>query len=156
MPYMLEIAFGLGAVSFVLVVVLFIRQQLLISKYKKFMKGLGETDVEQVMQQYAADLLALRTYVENKTDVRVQVLEKKMKTSLRNTGMMCYNAFEHMGNMMSFSVAMLDDDKNGVVLTGIYSRDSSYVYAKLITNGQSDKELSKEEKEVLGKAMANI
>ena len=46
--------------------------------------------------------------------------------------------------------------KDGIVITGIFTRENSYVYSKNITNGESNKELSREEKEALNKALASI
>jgi hypothetical protein len=54
---------------------------------------------------------------------------------------------------MSFSIAALNDKKDGFLITGIYTRENSYVYAKEIINGISNKELSEQEKEALNKAL---
>jgi hypothetical protein len=67
--------------------------------------------------------------------------------------MTTYNAFENIGNNMSFSIAALNDKKDGFLITGIYTRENSYVYAKEIINGISNKELSEQEKEALNKAL---
>jgi hypothetical protein len=53
---------------------------------------------------------------------------------------------------MSFSIAAMDEKKNGFILTGIYSRDHSYVYSKEIRKGKPLKELSIEELEAFNKA----
>ena len=119
------------------------------------MKGLGTVDVENLMHQYVEDLDQLKSYVKADTEKRINEIEKKLPSVLRNVGMISYNAFEHMGNLMSFSIATLDDKKNGYIVTGIYNRDSSYVYAKEIVAGIPSKELSKEEKEALNKALIN-
>ena len=155
MSELVYIGFGLAGLFLVLIVILFVLHGSLRKKYMRFMKGLGQVDVESLMQTYVEDLSKLRAHVMDKTEPRIAILENKMPTTLRNVGIVSYNAFEHMGNMMSFSVAALDDSKNGVVLTGIYSRDSSYVYAKAIHDGMPDKELSKEEKEAYRKAIDN-
>jgi hypothetical protein len=146
---------GLGIVLFllVLIVILFVLYGSLRKKYNRFMKGLGTVDVEALMQTYADQLVQLRTHVVEKTEPRIDSLEKKMPTTLRHVGIVSYNAFEHMGNLMSFSAAAVDDNQNGFILTGIYSRDSSYIYAKGIREGVPDKELSKEEKEAYRKAL---
>lgn len=57
---------------------------------------------------------------------------------------------------MSFSIAALNDRKNGFVLTGIYTRENSYVYTKRIESGKPDKELSQEEQSALDKALSKI
>ena len=54
---------------------------------------------------------------------------------------------------MSFSVAMLNEKLDGYILTGIYSREHSYVYTKEIKQGKPQRELSKEEVEALNRAL---
>ena len=71
-------------------------------------------------------------------------------------GIVRYNAFKDTGSDLSFSLAILDAHNNGVVLNGIYARDSSNIYAKPIENGQSKYILSNEEKEAIYKAMNNV
>ena len=48
---------------------------------------------------------------------------------------------------------LLDNNNNGVVLNGIYSRDNSNIYAKPIKDGKSEYILSDEEKEAIEKAI---
>ena len=45
-------------------------------------------------------------------------------------GVKRYNAYGERGSDLSFSMAMINDNKDGMILTGIYNRDGSYVYAK--------------------------
>ncbi len=53
---------------------------------------------------------------------------------------------------MSFSVALLDGQSNGVVISSIYGREETRTYAKTLENGKSKYELSSEEKEAITKA----
>lgn len=156
MPYLTEIALGIAGLALILCIVLFILLMKTNGRFKKLMKGLGEQDVEKIMQTYASELGELREHVIESSDVRIRLLEKKTSTALRNVAAMGYNAFEHMGNNMSFSVALLDDQKTGLVLTGIYGRDSTYVYMKPIRKGKPEKELSNEEKEVYSRATQTL
>jgi hypothetical protein len=59
-----------------------------------------------------------------------------------------------MGGDLSFSLALLDKNGDGIVLTGLFSRNSSSVYAKPITDGSSTYPLSQEEIQAIQKAMA--
>ena len=63
-----------------------------------------------------------------------------------------YNAFHNVGSDQSFSLALLDNEDTGVVISGIYGRDSSTTYAKPIRNGVSDYVLTDEEEEAIGQA----
>ncbi|HPZ22965.1 MAG TPA: DUF4446 family protein [Bacillota bacterium] len=64
-----------------------------------------------------------------------------------------YNAFEKTGSDLSFSLALLNDMKDGFVLTGIFGREDTRVYAKPINAGQSLYHLSEEEELAIKKAM---
>ena len=143
----------IGGLCLLLALISNIRLHLIIKKYKKLIKGLSDKNVEDLMFKYSEELEALKEEVSINMHGRISGLEEKMPDCLRHIGMTTYNAFENMGNNMSFSVAALDDKLNGFVLTGIYTRDNSYVYAKEVEKGQPKKELSREEKEALSRAL---
>lgn len=63
-----------------------------------------------------------------------------------------YNAFDDQGSDLSFSVAFLDEDQNGVVLSSIYGREESRTYAKPISQGASRYPLTGEETSVISEA----
>lgn len=151
--YLIYAGVILGGLSFILLIIENLRLNGMIRKYKRLIRGLRDKNVEDLMVDYSRELENVKEALSGRIEERISDLETKMPTCLRNQGMLTYNAFDNMGNNMSFSVGALDDQKNGFIITGIYSRDYSYVYAKRITEGQSDKELSKEEKEVLAQAL---
>ena len=67
--------------------------------------------------------------------------------------MLANNAFQDTGSNLSFALAILDKNNNGIVLNGIYSREMSNIYAKPVESGISSYTLSEEEKEAIKKAM---
>lgn len=64
-----------------------------------------------------------------------------------------FDAFEDMGGKLSYAVAMLDDERNGVIFTSIYGRNENRTYAKAVASGRSAHTLSKEEEEALRRAL---
>jgi hypothetical protein len=58
-----------------------------------------------------------------------------------------------MGGMLSFALAMLDEDNNGFILNSVHSAEGCYIYSKDIKEGQCELELGKEEKEAMSIAM---
>ena len=52
-------------------------------------------------------------------------------------------------NDLSFALALLDNENNGVIINSIYGIDYSNVYCKLIIKGKCKDRLSKEENEAL-------
>ena len=67
--------------------------------------------------------------------------------------MVRYNAFKDTGSDLSFTLALLDEHNDGVVLNGIYSREMSNIYAKPVKNGTSTYTMSDEERQAVQKAI---
>jgi hypothetical protein len=74
--------------------------------------------------------------------------------SLQKFGIVRYNAFEEMGGNLSFSLAILDDHGDGLVLTSINGRADSRSYAKPVKGLSSTHTLSDEEREAIASAVA--
>lgn len=79
----------------------------------------------------------------------VQEMRQKDKKHIQKIGVIRYNPFKDAGGDQSFSVAILDEGNNGVVITGLYGRDGNRIYAKPIKNGNSSYQLSDEEKKAI-------
>ena len=67
-----------------------------------------------------------------------------------------YKAFEDIGSDLSFSIAMLDENNDGLILTGIFGREESTTYVKPVDKGISRYDLSEEELTVLNEAINKI
>jgi hypothetical protein len=87
-----------------------------------------------------------------KTDKKLQILEKNSKFFLQKVGIIRFNPFPEVGSNQSFSIALLDNNNDGVVITSLYSREGNRVYGKPIKNGISEYSLSKEEIKAIEKA----
>ena len=117
--------------------------------YSKFMNKLGNgNDLEQMIRNYIDKV--------EKTDERneeiinyCKKMDNDIKGCTQKIGIVRYNAFKDTGSDLSFTLALLDKYNNGVVLNGIYARDSSNIYAKPVKNGESNYVLSNEEKEAI-------
>lgn len=151
--YILYVSLALSVIAVILLLVTNIRLNRTIKKYKYFMQGLADKDVEKLMSLYLENLEKLENEVHNDVNKRIEYLENKLPGCLQHVGMVNYNAFDNVGNNMSFSVALMDERKDGFVVTGIYSRESSYVYAKEIKKGEPQRKLSSEEMEAINKAL---
>jgi len=80
-------------------------------------------------------------------------LEDLKKFSIQKVGIVRFNPFKEVGGNQSFSIALLDGNDNGIVITSLYTREGNRVYGKPIKRGQSEYLLSEEEKEAIAKAM---
>lgn len=126
------------------------------SSYLKFMRKLGDGEnVEEMLRTYLNKV----NEVEKKNEEIINYCSKidnNIKICSQKIGIVRYNAFKDTGSDLSFSLAILDDYNNGVVLNGIYARDSSNIYAKPVENGESKYVLSNEEKEAIYNAINKI
>ena len=73
--------------------------------------------------------------------------------ALRHVAVVRYDAFGDMGGRLSFTVALLDDAADGVVLSSIHGRSESRSYAKGVKAGASEQSLSPEEQQAIELAM---
>jgi hypothetical protein len=79
-------------------------------------------------------------------------LEEEGLGHVQKVGLVRFNPFREIGGDHSFSLAILDGKENGVVITGLHTRERTRVYAKAIKKGKCKLELSAEEKKALEEA----
>jgi hypothetical protein len=79
----------------------------------------------------------------------VAALRAEAGDSLRHLAVVRYDAFGDMGGHLSWSLALLDDGGNGVVLTSIHGRSEARTYAKNISSWSCDQAMSPEEEEAV-------
>jgi hypothetical protein len=73
--------------------------------------------------------------------------------ALRRVALVRYDAFSEVSGRMSFSLALLDDNGDGVTISAITGRSDTRVYAKAVAAGQGEHELSPEERQAVSVAL---
>lgn len=153
--YMIFIVLGLMVLVFILLILFIVNKKKMnkiIDRYEKFMTK-EEVDLEELLIHYAKKVNKVR----DKQDIimdNIQSMQKQLRNCAQKIGVVRYNAIEDVGADLSFAIAILDTNDNGLVLNGIYSRNGSYTYAKPIIAGESSYTLSGEEREAIKKAQA--
>jgi hypothetical protein len=89
-------------------------------------------------------------------DARYSRLETRSRGSLQHVGLVRFNPFTDTGSDQSFAIALLDDERNGIVLSSLHGRAGTRVFAKPIQGGQAAHALSDEEEQALAMAAAGI
>jgi hypothetical protein len=84
---------------------------------------------------------------------QVRALRSVVERSIQHVGMVRYDAFQDVGGHISFSLALLDEQRNGVVVSVLNGREGSRGYAKTIQGGRSSLPLSEEEERALAQAL---
>lgn len=72
---------------------------------------------------------------------------------IQKVGLIKFNPFEEVGGDHSFSLALLDGDKNGIIITSLHTRERTRLYLKDIHLGKPKIGLSKEEEKALKLSM---
>jgi hypothetical protein len=80
-------------------------------------------------------------------------LDSRLNGAVTHVGVIRYDAMNEMTGRQSSSVALLDADRNGIVLSSILSRDQARLYAKQLVGGRPEQELSPEEREAVEAAL---
>ena len=142
-------------IMFFAYIVLLAKYSGLSKKYKNFMKKLGNgKNVEEDLEKYMTKVEEVEkqngeiyTYIRN--------LSNSMSKCIQKVGIVRYSAFKDTGSDLSFTLALLDENNDGVVLNGIYSREMSNIYAKPVKDGKSTYTISEEENQAIQKAIGS-
>ncbi len=81
-------------------------------------------------------------------------LDQRTRRSIQHIGMVRFNPFEDTGSDQSFAIALLDDQRDGIVLSGLHGRANTRIFAKPVEAGASTNQLSDEESEAIRIALS--
>ena len=73
--------------------------------------------------------------------------------ALRHVALVRYDAFTEMSGRMSFSLALLNDAGDGIAISAMTGRSDTRIYAKAISGGKGEHELSPEERQAVASAL---
>lgn len=124
-------------------------------RYISFMKKLGNgNNLDELLKNYIAEVNSIK---KDNTEIKnyYTKLDSDMASCIQKVGLVRYNAFKDVGSDLSFAIALLDGNDNGVVFNGLYGSESSNIYAKPIKNRKSSYQLSQEEEYALEIAEQN-
>jgi tetrahydromethanopterin S-methyltransferase subunit G len=140
------------AVLLLVVLILLIAQSIRLKKLRRrldaFLLGKDGKSLEQDIIGLIEDNKFFNITLDKHTQDIKQIF-KRLETVYQKMGLVRYDAFQHMGGQLSFSLAMLDENDNGFIINSIHSTDGCYTYTKEIRNGDDSVSLSAEETEAL-------
>lgn len=82
-------------------------------------------------------------------------LAQTVRGCIQHFGLVRYDAFGDVSGQQSFSLAILDADRNGAVVTGLFSRSNSRCYGKAVIAGEPEQSLTDEEQHALDTALSD-
>ncbi len=163
-PLAVLIAFGvLGAVCLILFIwniCLTSRQGKIADEVEEFMgSDFAGLNLEKMFVDF---IKQSRTVDKQEQEIltKMSEVEERLTYIIQRVGVVRYNPFPEIDGDMSFSIALLDNTYSGFVITGIYTRQGSFIYLKPVRKGKGEKKdsryrLSKEEMDAVDRAIAS-
>ncbi len=154
--YQLEITLGIALVAviqFLIVMSLSSRLARQSKTLRSLFSGPEGSDLEAILRrcQSQSETAMQRS---DELDARLLDVAQQMRGCIQHFGLVRYDGFSDVSGQQSFSLAMLDADKNGVVVTGLFSRADSRCYGKAIIASSPEQTLSDEEQSALDIALS--
>jgi hypothetical protein len=87
-------------------------------------------------------------------DAQLRDLAQVVRGCIQHFGLVRYDAFGDVSGQQSFSLALLNADKSGVVISGLFSRSDSRCYGKAVISGTPEQSLTDEEQRALDLALS--
>ena len=97
---------------------------------------------------------------ENQRNIRdlqseFKVASVESRTHFKKMGIVRYNAFEGVAGQQSYSLCLLDENQNGILISNLVGTNFSRSYAVEVKTGEPARPLGEEEKEALATAIKN-
>lgn len=117
-----------------------------------FLRGKDAKSLEDVLVLLRKETMEARRSLQD-LNSRMEEVRDRLRDSVQHVGIVRFNPFRNAGGDQSFCIALLDETRNGVVISSLYARDGVRVYGKPVVKGKSTYQLSKEEEEAIQKAI---
>jgi len=153
LSYIILCLIPFSIILFILIIILIVKQSNLKRKYKKFMTGSDGGSLEnQILLRF--EEIDQLIQGEKRLNGEINAIRENLMITYQKIGIVKYDAFKEMGGKLSFALALLDENNDGIILNSVHSsREGCYFYLKEIIKGESFLELSNEEKEALKQAI---
>lgn len=155
-PYLAPLVLALGVVALLLLLmdlVLWRRLRAVDRRVRSLTRGADGRPLEAVLDAHLDKVFAVARDLDELA-ARTVAVEAAGRRAFSRVGLVRFNPFEETGGNQSFALALLDGEGNGVVLSSLHARAGTRVYAKAVTAGRSDANLSDEETAAIRQATA--
>ena len=147
MPMSVFAAVALGIVTFSLGFYHFVYLDPRLRTILNMLEGEGGLGAESI-----ARLRDSQVQFAKRTEERLGELERLVRREVHRVGFVRYNSFNDVDSELSFSLALLNSEGDGIVLTSIHSGDGTRSYGKTVRKFVPEQGASKEEQAAIAKA----
>ena len=140
----------------ILIVICFIVNAVNGSKINTLMDYSDDGDIITALREYYDKVDDLSKTINDNSDAvllsRLENCENDSHVSLKKVGLVNFDAFDDVKGNLSFSLALLNNNNDGIILTSLYGHNSNNTYIREIVEGETAIKLMDEEKLALEKA----
>ena len=124
------------------------------SHYNTLTKNVSEKNLSSILQTLLKELEVTQDDIKSLIK-RCDTIEKEGMFHIQRIGLLRFNPFKDTGGDQSFILALLNGEKTGIVISGLYSRSGTRWYAKKVNKGVGiEHVLSDEEKKAIEQAVS--
>jgi hypothetical protein len=116
----------------------------LMASHNRLVGGVDEGNLEDSLGRQISYILETKAKVDTLQGDLGRITET-LHSSVQRVGLVRFNPFEDTGGDQSFAVALLDARGDGVVLSSLFARRETRVFAKPVQGGKSKHTLTAEE-----------
>lgn len=152
-PIYFIVGFGvLIVITYAIMINLWLDLSYMKKRYKKMMAGVDGGNLERLINGQV-DEINLVVSEHKQLQKEIERIDTILAKAITRIAVVRFDAFNNMANDLSYCVAMLDANNNGIVISGIFGREDSRTYVKPIVDGVSSYKLTSEEEQALRNAM---
>lgn len=147
---------GVALVALLLSLALFVKLRRMRAAQTRVLGTSGERDLVTHAEGLEIAFVELRELVEStfeRVQNRLEADEGRIARGISRTAVIRYDAYGEMSGRQSSSMALLDEQGTGVILSSILHRDQARLYVKGVRDGTPELELSPEEDEAVRTAL---
>lgn len=148
------------AIMMILIIICFIITSINSSKISTLMDYSDDGDIIGALKDYYDKVDDLSKTVNDASDavlmMRLANCENDSNISLKKIGLVNFDAFDDVTGKLSFALALLNNNNDGIILTSLYGHNSCNTYVREIVGGETPIKLLEEEKSALTKAKNSL
>ncbi len=127
----------------------------LFRRLRRLVRGGDGKSLEATIRILSERVAVLESHA-RKTNEIITDIDERVTRSIQGVSVKRFDPFQNAGGQQSFATALVNEDGDGVVLSGIHARDGVRVYAKGLNKFSSERELSDDEKEAISSAKESL
>jgi hypothetical protein len=151
----LALVIGALAVLVLILIGLVIAQSVRLGRatraYRELMRGTDDASSASLHDLLAGNASAVERASERMAEMEAThgMIDQRTQRSLQHIGLVRFNPFEDTGSDQSFAIALLDDRRDGIVISSLHGRANTRIFAKPVADGTSSHNLSDEESQAI-------